>query len=703
MRGSITVAVGFVLAMLLLPGFSPAAAQEGAELEGVTIQASTPTGNRYVAGRPVVITVSVRSTAARSGTIRLTSDGFGVLSTPLEVPGGSTKTVHLIMPTPPWSASVAAQYTTADGTVREPVALTSAGVDQLVGVLPDAAALGWPESAELSVPVGRARFSTLDPAVLTLGPDALALYTQIVATPADLDALDPASRDVLVHWVTASGGRLVVASAEVPTDGATPTLPLGLEVSADLPVEAAVGAARPVRSGRGSVQYLATGAVAGGADGLLGPYPVPSGLVAAGLPTAPTLAYDAQVSVPEILTLVSGLLAYTVVAAVLWLGLRRSRREPLLWVVLPALAVVATAGVYGVGRFMRSDNTSAHATVVADLPGARSEQTAVLVTAPTGGDRGIRLAEGWGEASRQAEIAQWGPGTSAEPEHRGDELVLDLPSGGVGTVGAARLGPAVTPSWEITFGPGEDGGMEATLVNTTPYRLQEVSVLHGAEQERIGTVEPGASATVSVDAVPDQVLMGDDWLDELSADHDPWSAGDGVVNPGIIDEWVSAHPESRRADVITVVGWTQEPVGPLVTLDGATVEAGRTAFLTTTPVPGPPPVVDVLFTDVEVRAENRPDDAEGSGACLGSTSVARWAVPVGEGPYRIASRPGRVIALDVMVGRSWVPTGYQAGGGAGVPVPDGAVIDGYVYGRFALDCEAWGLDDLTPTIEVADG
>ncbi|MFV0525797.1 MAG: hypothetical protein ACK5RL_15010 [Acidimicrobiales bacterium] len=698
--------IGAVVALLIAAvafGGSPSAAQGGADLEDVVVEASTASDGWFTIGRPLVVAVTVRGTAARSGRVRLLADGTEVASTPLDLAGGSAKTVHLVLPAQFWPPVLIAEFVTAEGVADRLIGLEQATGDEIVAVLPAAAGASPPETADLSVPVGLARLSTLDPALLALGPVAVATYSQMVATPADLDALDPAAENLLARWVSAAGGRLVVVAPDgVAADG---PLPLGLVASAD-PAPATVGAiAPPTRVGLGSVQLVATPTAAGNLDGVLQPQPMSMPTPAGGIPGTLALAHDARVSPPEILSLVAGVAGYGGLVAVVWLVLRRSRREPTVWLVLPVLALVTTAVVYGVGQLIRSDASLAHATVVADLPGARLEETWVMVTAPGGGDRGVHLDAGWEEStsSQDAWFVEGRPEAWALPARRGDDLVVDLPPGGVGTVSAAREAGAEVPNWNVSFEPGDDGGLKAVVTNATRHLLDEVFVLQGTSVDRLGSVEPGAVETVSVPARPEPVLMVDPWLDEMMNRADP-STDNGRVNYGLINEWMARHPEARRPDAVTVIGWTRDRPGPLTTLDGATVTVGRTALVTVVPSPGPATGLQVISSDLAGGQPEPVDDADpGLNRCVGPSVTGRWPVADGPGPHQVSGSTRDVVGLDLLVAGSWTATEFTANEGT-VAVPEGGVApDGYVYTRFSISCDVWGGEDLSPVLEPVPG
>ena len=421
-------------------------------------------------------------------------------------------------------------------------------------------------------------------------------------------------------------------------------------------------------------------------------------------------------SVPPIGSLVVVLLVYLVVAGpVLWIILRRSRREPLVWLALPAVALLTTGGVYLLGRSIRDNASTAHATLIADLPHLRSVSTQVLVTSPNGGAEGIRLTEGWRPASQSADEmfffdgpfgGPFGGGQTgaSTPVLRGEDLVTDLPPGGVGVVAAELTTPGVAddPSWLIELADGEDGTLVGTVTNLTAHDLEEVMVASGQGFQRVAEIAAGESAEITLrnTNVPP---LGNNRLLERLWSTDPWSPNDSAVNPGVLLDWLGRQPALQSPGHVMVVGWTKGEPAPVSTLRGFEVTAGRTAFLSADRLD------DDLTGGEPYRLEllrgwnsDRLVDQVGGNVCADSPLTVRLASAHDIDPARAVLDLSRrsVAGMDVWNGDEWLPAGIQDAAEDRVitAVPRGALDDGELYLRVMLGCEFWNMANPFPDL-----
>ena len=549
-----------------------------AVLAKTEIEVTTAAGGRYQVGTATPFIVSLSADRAVRGTVIIRQDGSPVATQPVEVSGGSTDDIVIVVPTVPWQASYTAEFEAEDdeddSSTR--ITTTAAGGDELVGVLPNLAQRNLPEQGSLIVDLGVARFYPLHPSLLDLGPEGLGTFSQVLATTEDLDALTDQQRAALSSWVADDGGTLILDEASDGAGPFTPTTPLSDD---------------QVSFGLGRIQFT-SGAASGGAfDDLVRPTPARSGedfpwaSQMSGLPTTIQLARDAGVRVPAISSLILALLAYAVlVGPVLWIFLKRRRREPLLWAAIPLTALLVSLGVYVVGRQLRSSTTASHATVVADLPNGREIASHVLVTSPNGGQAGIRLPDGWRIAPSSQQMMFEGPfgqapGLAGAPIERNGRLTVELDPGGISVLSVEGADPGTgEPSFAIDLVPdGPD--LIGSVTNTTSQTLTNVLISSGQAVSRIPTLAPGEVKAVTL-RNPNTVRIQGDVVTEQLNGGDPWTPNDGDTNPGVLLDYLARSPRLRGAGIVMAIGWTRAAEPTIETLSGVPIANGRTAFLT---------------------------------------------------------------------------------------------------------------------------
>lgn len=695
--GQLTARLALVAAASIAVVVSTATAASAETL----IEVTTPADGRYQSGQPIPLIVTISADQAISGTLTATFEGFQAGSQTVDVPGGSTKEIVFVVTVPPWISGGSVRFDADDNSndATAKVALTANQNDELVGVLGELTTRNLPASAELSVEIGKARLYPIDPILLDAGPDALSSFSQIIVTADDLESMDSDQLGTVESWVASRGGTLVV------DDDPGTSIPIGTPPATD---------ASSSHLGMGTIRYSSGQAQAGDYDGLLTPTAshssdqFPWGESFGGVPTTPSLARDAGVSVPPIGSLIIVLLIYLVLAGpIMWFILKRTKREPVLWLALPALALVATLGVYLFGRSLRANTTTAHATVVADLPSTRQISTQVLVTSANGGTEGVRLDDGWRPATVFSEsMAFDGPfGRSSQSGTTtlvGSDLVADLPPGGVGVIAAeTTTGAAPDPAWQVEL-TGDDGSLKGTITNLTDYELEKVVVASGQGFHQISSLEPGESAEVTLrDAnVPP---MGNDRLIEHLWGDDPWSGDDGPTNPGVVMEWLGRRPILRTPGFVLVLGWTREASGPVLTTRGAIVDAGRTAFVSANRIG------DDAFADEDYQLEllrgwnsGQVTDAVGN-ACADFPITLRLKTSEAVRTNAVLDLSRRSIAaMDVWDGSEWLPAGVQEAPNDRVilDIPPTA-LDEELYLRVMMGCEFWNMANPFPDLRPA--
>lgn len=696
----IRVAAGCLAALVASLALAPAVAAE------TTVEVGTPAGE-YVQGSasqiPLLVTVS--ADGAVEGDIVVTLDGQTLAVQPVEVPGGSSKTVVVPVTSIPWSNNYSVRFETDDEDDSATARFTSrtAGGDEIVAVLPRPAARGLPDTADLGVDIGRARLFAFEPALLDDGWRMLAVFGQAVAEPADLTELAGDQADALWRWVGDGGGTLLVTGEPDAT-----LLPDRLDAVA-APADPTTFAV-----GLGNVRFLGD-TLDRGWDGVIEPRPAGSisgEFFGESFPTIMQLGRDAGIKVPGIGVLLIALVAYALVAGpLLWVLLRRRRREPVIWLAVPLLAVLVTGVVYVVGRQLRESASVAHATLHVDSPGVTTIATQVLVTSPNGGRTGVQETEGWratppnpfdggwfafegdvGFGGRPGIVASGGSGQR-------DPFTVNLDPGGFGIVrletsSARDAGPTLA----ITTAPtGEDGDEVAvTVTNETAYDLVEVFVTTSGGLARIGDLAAGETAEVELGTVRRLGFQPDPIYDAL-ARNDPWSPNDGPTNPGIVMEHLNTNPQLRRDGQVIAVGWTRDAPAPVATRSGDPIDIGRTAFMSVERI-DPAAVgaarVSVLRGFDTSRATT---DRVPPAICSDGTLTMQVAPsgPLGPDDSPVLAVSSRsVAALDVWDGAEWVPAGMsELGDDPVIELPADAVAGGEAFVRLATTCEGMGRGD----------
>jgi hypothetical protein len=673
--------VNMVIAVLVIAviGVSPAAAD-------TIIAVTTPAGGLVQPGRANVVIVTLTSDVASTGTVILDFEEGDRVSQEVELPAGSRKEITLITEVPLWGAFGTVRYDpSGDGDPASArIELPAAGPDELVAVLPDLAGRQLPAEAALTVDVGRARLHAVDPSLLDLGDVALSPFGQLLATVGDLDRLAPTQLEAVEQWLVSAGGLLVV---DEPQGTA---LPGGLDELADT---------------TGAVRFTDGRASAGRYDGLLDPTASRSladwqGISFGGESTTGNLAQDAGVRTPGIGLLLIGLVLYSVVVGpVVWLVLRARRRETLLWVAAPLVAVLSTGAVGVVGRSVRLDASTAHATLVVDQPGGQGIESQVLITSAGGGEVGVELADGW----HPSRLGSYGVHDLVrEPEQytgpAGDTLLVEAPTGGVGIVsGRSGLLPS-RPAWSIDVERSGDG-LALTTVNQTDHVLHEVVVASGEDVHVLDSVNPGESVEVELAGSLEPSFLSDNLMERLSMSS--WGSDDGPANEPLLMNWLQQNPHYRQGGSVLIAGWTREEPGPLTTSTGRPIESGRTAYLVSEPLDRDQfhQMTELIRGGDTSELAGRGDLGERCISGVGTIRITPGAALEGES-LAVDIDPGNSPVADLWVDGQWVELPVD-GPGAGAVIPGSALVDGSIYVRAAFDCELWGETGVMPQLRLA--
>lgn len=314
----------------------------------------------------------------------------------------------------------------------------------------------------------------------------------VAASPAALRDLGPAEQEIVLGWV-GSGGSLVVAGASGSIDGLLPA-----EWQADgLPGAGSItypgidwqDGLRPTQSNAANLggSSQSAGVLGRGFDGNYSP--------------ATDLVGDAGLRLPGIGLLLSLLGAYILIAGpVAYLLLRRFGRPTSAWGVLPAVALLFTAGAIFAGFSLRGDRSDAHATIIEVQPIGSTARSDVLYTATLRGDRTVVMPQGW---NLIATGDNWGGGGSVpitvRPNRTSTELTLGLEAGGAALLAAA--GPATGFDQAIVISDVRLDGSVITgsVKNNLAVDVHEVLAFAGRGVGEVGTVPAGTSAAFKVE------------------------------------------------------------------------------------------------------------------------------------------------------------------------------------------------------------
>lgn len=666
MLGSRPRRLSLVVAALVVVGVAtatPAPAAPSQEAEGVRVDAVGGFDGRYLSGRRVPVTVTIRADRLVRGTVEVSfSEVEGTWSTPVEVPGGGEKDVVVVVPTPFGTPvrEARVRLVGAGDAVTIDADLEALDTDELVGLLPGVTPADLPAPFAFPQELGTARFVELEPELLGLAGAIDPLGT-IVAAPDEVGSLDPAARQLLLDWVD-RGGRLVVDSAP------------GTAV-AGLPDEWLPATGGHAAAGLGEVRQSSGRASAGDWANVLEPTPTVSlaelfnlgGINTVQIESVgDSVARDAGIDALDLPWLLGFLAAYVVLAGPVGYFVIRKRRPGLGWVLVPGLAVAFTGMAFVVGADLRSGNRAAHGTVLETGPGGNRATTVVGAVSRSGADGTAHFPEGWtaggvdttvfgfGQAGGAGELAVTTSGGRAD-------ATVPLAAGGFGVLRGS--GPVPDDGGLVVEASSGDDAVTGTVRNDLPFTVEDIGLMLGRSTDRIGDLGPGEEATFEFRG--DEFRLGDAFTPP-EAQLWPGQAGfngnpdlDGVVNLALLGEATNAlGPNARPRGVVTAIGWTRALPSP-VDVAGEASPAGRSAIIGRSPV-----AADVDGGDLARGAAHRellrgPDgvdvadiddfDSRVDGA------VWRFGIPPGTGTVPLVIEiPAFVVRLEGWNGSAWV-------------------------------------------------
>lgn len=622
-------------------------------------------GGLHEFGADLVVRVLVETDRLVDGTLQaLPNAQFGsvpVVEIQIEAAGGSTKEFLLVIPSfEQWGGAVQVNLIESGVTT----ASTNAAVNglregELVGVLPGLAD-ELSGRTSFSVPIGTARTFPIDERWLDAGVGAIDALSSIVVTATDLQALSPANADVLDQWIF-QGGTLIADE------------PAGLLPGVNITAEES-----PVAHGHGRVVITAWSRSQGDGSSIIAPaerrmtmdnpFPEMTGdMPWFGGQLATELANDAGFGLPPV-PWVLGLLALYIVLAgpIAWFVLRRLGKARLLWSLLPAIALVFTAGIWLAGTAIRSNTTNAHGTIIEVADGRAHVSSTILALSRGGGRVTTNLPDSWRAAQSQTE--PFGPGIAEGPTRLfrtgpgADRIDVDLAAGQFATITGRGTDPSFVGAVTAVANAPKNGTINGSVTNNLDIELHEVAVFTGGAGVNIGSIGPNATVPFTFNArgqdrfgEPIEAQLWRDSLDgrfgrfngQQLADPDP------KVNISLWSNYITENlGRSRPLGEITIAGWTNELASPL----DSDVESGRTLLVASAPISIANDVLtDVANQRVILRSPTQLDGGEpnfGAGFVLGT--AWRFDIPAGVDLSTIGLQlPGQISSIELWDGAAW--------------------------------------------------
>lgn len=638
-------------------------------------------------GDHVVVTAVVESSSFFDGRVDVVTASGAVSSRSVDVAGGTSKTVQVVVPTPYDPQSLEVRLVDGDDPVAtRSVNLRAAYEVELVGVMPAMATRAGkvPEQVTMASDTGRAQLETLDPDLFTLGPAALDVYDTIVATSADVNSLTDDQLPALLGWMN-RGGRLLV------DDDGTLTA---------LPADWRPGPAGYAWTGRGEVRVVAGRASQGGWAGLIEPSGSSLSDAASiffGSPTADVqrdLARRAGVELPSLTPLLIPLILYwLMVSVVLFVVLKLVRRMTLAWVAIPLIAVLTATGVVIYGNHWRSAGEPTASEFVDGYPGGGVAQLTALTFTRSGGTARVQLPPNWHSDSE------------VNPSF-GSAAVLRTTASGDATVFSASLEPGQVASTTLSGATGDTGlqveaaidaaGGEVvgTVTNRGTSALFDVTVFSKGGGSRIGTLLPGESDEFSIDADP--LPLGISIADRvwsrrfddrgLSITEDTES----LVEFGVWDLAAMSY-NLYPSGMVRAVGWTDQRSS------AARGVPARSVLTTTAPItPSDGEVHPATVRATKVR------DPFGPAGNFNSDTVLRYVLPSGmtAGTALVLELPIGLDSIELWSGSGWTKVRADKRIAA-VPALTGR--NGVVLARIAQNDNFFPSEDTLPELRSATG
>jgi hypothetical protein len=457
-------------------------------------------------GAPAALAVTITSDRilAADLVVRVsTEQGPLVVSTPVEVPGGSKKRFLVVVPA---AAVDDVRLLSRNKVVGSTVPIRAGeSTTEIVGVLvPTEKEIPPLEHVRLE-PVARdADVVAVPQELLDLGSGALGPLTHLVVDARLAPGFSPRQRETVLAFA-ANGGELVVAAGAEKDLAFLPAAWRG----------AGGGSVRRTISGAGvtTVALASYGSAQWGEKGAMWLRTIrPFGRAA--LATQPfegsqylsALAETGARSGSRVAWLLTFVLAYVAIAGpVNFFVLARLRRRELAWITVPVLAVLFAGGAYVAGRGVRSGPVLQAAGIAVYDNGVDRTSFAFGLMSRGGGIEQLQLNGDW-IMSPLSSPDFFGPFRASLPKLTPGRdhatASFDLPVGGVGTAIARRTRVRSAPqAGTLTW---DGSSFSGAVANTTPFTLQRARVFVGDDRIDAGTLEPGEQTKVTITPGPPQ-------------------------------------------------------------------------------------------------------------------------------------------------------------------------------------------------------
>lgn len=636
-------------------------------------------------GDHVVITAVVESTALFNGRLDVVTPSGAVVSRQLNVAGGTTKSVQVVVSTSPDLTPLQVRLMKGDKEVRSKMVTLRAADDvEIVGIMPAMAArIGkLPEQVKLATGAGNAQMAELPLEFLALGPSALDVYDTIVATSADLDATIGALQPSLLGWLN-RGGILLIDDPQS---------------SLALPPEWRPGNAGFSWAGRGEVRQVSGRASDGDWANLI----VPTGLSPAennmqffpgqgSFELQRSLAARAGVTLPSLMPLLVPLAIYGVVVTVgLFIVLKLSKRMTLAWILIPVLAITTSGAVVAYGGKWRSTGSPAAAVFVDGYPGGGVAQLTLLTFSRSGGTTATQLPQGWQSDSETNPT--YGSASVLRTVSSGDgtAFTVDLEPGEVAV--ATLTGPTAPSGLAIEARVSADGKrVDGTVTNRGSVALFDVAAFGSGGGKSLGVLAVGESKPFSVAAKPTPPgfqLADLAWPRVFDNNGNSVTAEGSMVEFGVW-ELASIGTNMYPSGMVRAAGWTSERAADAVELPAVTVETATAAIQ---------PADSAVLHPATVRSTmaRNPFGPFGNGT---GDSIFRYTLPPSAQMSQalVIEVPTGLTSIELWNGTTWVKVRAIK---QLARVPVGSVIDGTVLAR-AVNSGDFLIVDAIPQLRGA--
>lgn len=266
------------------------------------------------------------------------------------------------------------------------------------------------------------------------------------------------------------------------------------------------------------------------------------------------------------------LLGYLVVIGpVNYIVLKRLDRRDWAWVTVPVIAVLVTAGIWGVSFRGQRDVLTNSIGVLHLVPGVErvAADTTVGVFAPTR----PRLRFAFSPRQQVAPLVdwnRWNPGAAGEQVtatvRHGAENEIVFADSNNWTVRSFTVMQDVTVSGRIEgeLRPTAGGDIAGTLTNNTPYDLEDVHVILLNTYIAVGDLPAGATRDVSVAVQSQGQMRREDIAWQIYGPQPPSYDMTAEQNRrrSILQSAFNRHPDGMPYPV-TVFGWTKQPLTDL--------------------------------------------------------------------------------------------------------------------------------------------